>query len=415
MAFEFKLPDIGEGVTEGEIVKWLVKEGQEVTEDQPIVEIMTDKATVEIPAPRTGKVGKLFAKVGDVVPVGKKLAEIIESGATAGKSAPAKESHAPARAPSAPAPQATMRASAPSPAGSVRVLASPATRKLARESGIDLSAVTGSGPLGRVTREDLTNSRGGATRAGAPMRPYIAPSRNFVQGGEERIPLAGIRRKIAEHMTLSKHKAAHFTHVDECDMTQIVDFRASSNEELAKQGIKLSYLSFVVKAICAALKEYPRLNATLDEEKNEIVIKHYFNIGLAVATQDNDLVVPVIKNADQKSLIEISEEIQNLAQKGRSGKLALDDLKGGTFTLTSTGHVGGLMATPIINYPEVGIVGFHKIAPRPVVRDGQIVIRQMANLSVSLDHRVVDGQLGATFLQGVIRYLENAWNFMIQS
>jgi len=415
MAFEFKLPEIGEGVAQGEIVKWLIKVGDAVTEDQPIVEIMTDKATVEIASPRTGTIGQIMAKEGDSVKVGAGLVQIDEgAGAktSAEKPAEAKIS-APASAQPqpkpAPVPQAASvsvptSASAAQPTNA-RVLASPATRKLARENGINLSAIAGSGPAGRILLEDLQGQPAGAVRPTAPTQNIV--QRNLVpSGGEERIPVRGIRKKIVENMARSKQKAAHFTHVDEVDMTELVGLRDSLKAEAEKYGVKLNYLPFIIKAICLGLKQHTRLNSTYDEPKEELVIKHYYNIGIAVATKDNDLIVPVIKNADQKTILELSMEISSLAEKARTNKLAPSDLQGGTFTLTSLGTFGGLMATPIINYPEVGIVGFHQIKDTPVVRDGQIVVRKIAHASISLDHRIVDGLLGATFLRTFINYLE---------
>lgn len=400
MSFEFKLPEIGEGVSQGEIVKWLVKEGDTVKEDQAIVEIMTDKATVEIASPKSGTIGQIMAKEGDSVKVGGGLVSIKEGNASP-SSTPEKPAPAVTAAASvaSPAQQTSMQTPRTSTVSNSRVLASPATRKLARERGVDLSAVSGSGPLGRVLREDIQQG------IQKPTQP-IAQRSITPAGGEERIPIRGIRKKIVENMARSKQKAAHFTHVDEVDMTELVSLRESLKLEAEKYGVKLTYLPFIIKAISLALKKHPRLNSTYDEPKEELVIKHYYNIGIAVATKDDDLIVPVIKNADQKTILEISAEITSLAEKARTNKLAPGDLQGGTFTLTSLGNFGGLMATPIINYPEVGIVGFHQIKDTPVVRNGRIVIRKIAHASISLDHRIVDGLLGATFLRTFINYLE---------
>ena len=442
MAFEFKLPDIGEGVTEGEIVKWLVKAGDTVNEDQPIVEVMTDKATVEIASPKSGTIEKLLANDGDMIQVGKGLVMINEGGSAS--KAPAKEAATETKTPQGDQrPQAKEEAkSIPTPQGSVKqaptsssaqsasagqamsastILASPATRKFARESGVDLGSVQGSGDLGRVTREDVERAMGssqsqGATSAGAPSAapakstaPALSIPRSSVSGTkqEERIPVRGIRKKIVENMRISVDHAAHFTHMDELDATNLVNLRNSLKDEAEKYGVKLNYLPFLVKAVCMALKKYPRLNGTFDEEKNEIVIKHYYNMGIAVATKDGDLVVPVIQNADQKNLLEIAAEIKELAAKAQTNKLAPNDFSNGTFTITSLGPVAGTYATPIINYPELGILGFFAIKERPVVKDGQIVIRHMGSLAVSLDHRIVDGYMGAQFTKQLIEYLEN--------
>lgn len=430
MAFEFKLPDIGEGVTEGEIVKWLVKAGDTVKEDQPIVEVMTDKATVEIASPKSGTIEKLLANDGDMIQVGKGLVMINEGGASVSVSSPATEtksalaSTAVATKPTSPAPTAQpMQASS----NNGSVLASPATRKFARESGVDLASVQGSGELGRVTREDVERSMGapssqGAISAGASFAApakTAAPALNIPRSSlsatkqEERIPVRGIRKKIVENMRISVDHAAHFTHMDELDATKLVHLRNELKDEAEKYGVKLNYLPFLIKATCMALKKFPRLNGTFDEAKNEIVIKHYYNMGVAVATKDNDLIVPVIHNADQKNILEIASEIKELAIKAQTNKLAPNDLTGGTFTITSLGPVAGTYATPIINYPELGILGFFAIKEKPVVRDGQIVIRHMANLAVSLDHRIVDGYMGAQFTKALIEYLENPGSMLL--
>lgn len=282
--------------------------------------------------------------------------------------------------------------------------------------------------MGRVVKTDLQNIGMGAMRAGAPVaavtagRPDVStkaiefgrrrPTQPLT--GEERIPLRGIRRKIAEHMAVSKRTAAHFTHVDEVDMTELVDLRHAYLENAGTRSVKLTYLPFIIRSICAALREFPGLNASLDETKGEIVVKHYYNIGVAVATSTDDLVVPVIKNADKKTILQLAQDLQIISEKARTGKLSPEDLSGGTFTITSMGNLGGVLATPIINYPEVGILGFHKIIDRPVVRDGQIVARKMANVSLSLDHRVVDGAVAASFLNMFIRYLEQPGLLMLQ-
>lgn len=479
MAFEFKLPDIGEGVTEGEVVKWLVKAGDQVKEDQPIVEIMTDKATVEIASPKAGTIDKILANDGQMVQVGKGLVMINEGGASeqakpaadqkqkepqansqqpqtkavdsgktgepdaetlqaaGGKVEPSPASQKQDSSPKTQSSQQPQQVQASAPkapaSGGASVLASPATRKYAREQGVDLASVQGSGDAGRVTREDIEKSMGApsqkekesatmqaATSAGAP-KAAPAPSLNIpkssVSGSkeEERIPVRGIRKKIIEHMRHSIDHAAHFTHMDEFDATNLVDMRNSLKDEAAKYGVKLNYLPFIVKATTLALKKHPRLNVSLDEEKNEIVVKHYYNIGVAVATKDNDLIVPVIQNADQKSLLEIAAEIKSHAEKAQTNKLSPADLQGGTFTITSLGPLAGTYATPIINYPEAGILGFFAIKEKPVVLDGEITVRHMANIAVSLDHRIVDGYLGAQFAKTLIEYLENPATMMLFS
>ncbi len=426
MPFEFKLPDIGEGIHEGEIVKWLVKEGDIVREDQPMVEVMTDKATVEIPAPRAGRILKLNAKEGETVKVGSVLVIIEELGEAKPEpkremvEAPPQREPEPAVAIASAAAKAVAAPPPPSPtaAPAQRVLATPATRKLARELGVDISQIQGTGPGGRITDEDVRRFAAARTAPQSPptpspaptppppAAPAFAPSAVVTDRREERIPLRGIRKRIAEHMHQSKTTAAHFTYVDEVDMTELIQVREQMKPLAEQKGVKLTYLPFIVKASVAALKEMPILNASIDEAKGEIVIKKYYNIGIATATEDG-LIVPVIKDADRKSLLEIAMEIERLAKAAREGKIALSDLQGGTFTITSLGALGGLFATPIINYPEVAILGIHEIKKRPVVRDDQIVIRDIMYVSLSFDHRLIDGDVGARFCKKIISYLEN--------
>jgi len=395
MLFEFRLPDIGEGIAEGEVVRWLVKEGDAVQEDQPIVEIMTDKATVEIPSPRTGKVAKRMFSEGQICPVGKVLIaiEVAEAAAAA----------APAAAVTA-SPAAATEARAPSNNGvSTRdagVLATPATRKLARDSGIDIREVTGTGPAGRVTSDDVR------AHAGSPAP---AASTTAAGDGDTRIPFRGVRRKIAERMVQSKHTAAHFTYVEEIDCTDLVALRERANAKLAAQAspnvTKLSFLPFIVKATAAALVKFPQLNATLDDAAGEIIQRGHRHIGLATAT-DVGLIVPVVRDADRLSIVEIAAEIERLAGLTREGKASREELTGSTFTITSLGALGGLMATPIINHPEIAILGVHKISKRPAVRGDSIVIRDLMNLSISVDHRVVDGYDAARFVAEIKAALE---------
>jgi pyruvate dehydrogenase E2 component (dihydrolipoamide acetyltransferase) len=433
MAYSFKLPDIGEGVHEGEIVQWLVKPGDFVKEDQAIVEIMTDKVTAEIPAPVSGVISELNGKAGEIVKVGSVIAVFDQSGAAGGvssaeKAAPATASQntsaAAANASEAPPaktnggvavqerPESTSREKV-SQESTSKVLAAPATRKLARELGVDLSQVAGSGPRGRVTQTDVKQNQGGAPKPAAAITStaqLIPLAAGFRSMGERRIPFTGLRRKIAEHLVKSKHTAPHFAYVEEADMSKIVAMREDLMPVAEEQGVKLSFLPFMIKAVIAGLRKYPSLNSQIDETTQEIVFKNDYHMGIAVAT-DQGLVVPVIKFADQKSLLTLAQEIKVLAEKARSNKLALDDMRGGTFTLTSIGSIGGLFSVPIINYPEVAILGVNKIDKRPVVRkiDGQeqIVIRDMMHLSISCDHRAVDGSEAALFIKEVISILEN--------
>lgn len=428
MAYEFRLPDIGEGVAEGEITKWFVKPGDVVKEDQPLCEVMTDKATVEVPSPVAGKVLELRAKVGQKVPVESVLV-VLEAGSA---SAPKAHGHAPAHAAAPAASKATAagRPSAPPPVAApaalaveptpMRVLAAPATRKLAREMGIDIRRVPGSGPHGRITKDDVRNFSG----AGATVAPVNGGRAVEVRPGEyapgaarsipapmpsgpreERIPMVGLRRKIAEQMRKSKDSAAHFTYVDEVDVTELVLLRQEAKARGAALGLSVTYLPFIMKALVEGFRKFPALNATYDEAKGEIIIKRYYNFGIAVDT-DRGLVVPVVKDVDRKSIYDLARDIQAISEKTRNNKIAIEDLRDGTFTITNAGNIGGLFATPVINIPEVAILGVHKIAKKPVVRDNQVVIRDIMYLSISIDHRIVDGATGARFMNEVIRLLE---------
>lgn len=419
MPFEFKMPDIGEGVVDGEIVRWFIQAGDLITEDQPMVEVMTDKATVEIPSPRKGKILAITGKEGEIVKVGQTLV-VIETDGDARLEAPLQQTQdarqenpkAPARVAEA-QPGAGGAGTGPRPVNgeetpaeadpNSRVLATPATRKLARELGVDLQRVP-PGAKGRVNKEDLQRFVEGAPAApaaGAGAQPAkLEPGER-----EERVPLRGLRKRIAEKMVQSKHVAPHYTYVEEADFTDLSILREKIAERVAAGGVKMTYLPLIIKATVAALKKYPLVNASLDDARQEIVLRRYYNIGIGVATEQG-LNVPIIRDADRLSVVEIARELERISREAREGKTRLEDLRGGTFTITSLGPLGGLMATPIINYPEVAILGVHKIGPRPVVRNGQIVIREMGNLSVSLDHRVVDGAIGAQFLHELIAHVE---------
>ena len=390
MPYQFRLPDIGEGIVEGEVVRWLVRIGDEIEEDQPMVEVMTDKATVEIPSPVKGRVVEQGGKEGDVVQVGSVLV-VIDTGKAEFESEP---DHAVAHPPTQGSPISRRRRTA------ARVLATPAIRRLAKQMKIDLEAVKGTGPGGRITREDLTRAQNSAPVAEA------APA---AVGPTERIPYRGIRRRIGDHMLQASNHAPHFTYVEEVDVTELVRMRqrAQGNEEF--QGVRLTYLPYILKALAHELKRHPYLNARLDLDAGEIEFRKYYNIGIATQTEEG-LMVPVIRNVDQKSLPEVAREISRVSQLAREGNLKLEHLQGSTFTVTSLGALGGIVATPIVNYPEVAILGVHKIAPRPVVRSGRIVIREIMHLSLSQDHRVVDGAVGARFLQDVIARLEKPEN-----
>jgi pyruvate dehydrogenase E2 component (dihydrolipoamide acetyltransferase) len=412
MAFEFRLPDIGEGVVEGEIVKWHVRPGQSVKEDDPLVEVMTDKATVMIPSPRKGTILECRGEEGGIVKVGAILLTLETADGAASAAAQKTEKK---EAPKA-EPQQKQSASATTQSESSkgRALATPALRKMAQDMGIDINAVNGSGPGGRITREDIVNfSSAPAKKESATP---AAPPKFAVVGGSEKveeIPFRGLRKKVAEKMTESKNHAVHYTYVDEVDVSQLVNLRNSLKDEAAAKKVKLTYLPFIIKALVEGLKKYPLLNSLLDEQNGKILVRHYYHMGIGVATPDG-LTVVVVKNADQKSLFDLATEVDRLSEAARQNKVALDDLKGSTFTITSLGTMGGMFATPVINYPEVAIVGIHKIEQRPVVHEGQIVIRDRMYMSLSFDHRVVDGAVGAEFTQYVKRFLENPALLFIQ-
>ncbi len=428
--FNFKLPDIGEGVVEGEIVSWKVQVGDDVAEDQPLVEVMTDKATVEIPSPRAGTVTDLRGGEGDVIEVGAVFVVLDEGGgAAAPKAAPkAAPNAAPVAAAPAPtpAPAATPAAAAPKPptnGASVpsyslpaapsggKVLATPATRRVARELGVDLGAVTGTGPSGRITKSDVvafsegrsapTASTGGASLGftHTPVPPGSGP--------EERRKLIGLRRKISEQMVRSALTIPHFCYVDEVDMTELVAMRKATNAALVQAGrSKVSYLPFIMKALWVAFEDHPEVNALFDNTTGEVVTKKYFHCGLATDT-DKGLFVSVVKDVPGRSIADLGDEIVAVTERVRSGRATPSDLTDSTFTITSIGNIGGLFATPIINYPEVAILGVNRIVERPVVKDGAIVARHMMHLSPSFDHRVVDGANAARFVSRLKQLLEN--------
>ena len=395
MAFEFKLPDLGEGIVEGEIVSFLVKEGDKVKEDTPLMEVMTDKATVEITSPKNGTIGKLMVKVGDLIQVGQVILTINVVGEES-KPSPS-ENKTPSKTAPTPSPKPHSSSSPPS----TMVKASPATRKMARTMGIDLSLVQGSGPGGRITNEDLEKfKKGKSDAASSPV----------VEGEVERIPFIGMRKKISENMHRSKQNAAHFSYVDTVDATQMVKFREFWKGEADKRGLKITFLPFMMKAAVEALKKYPRFNASLDEAKQEIILKKYYNIGIATATEKG-LIVPVVKDVDKKNILDLAKEVKDLSARAREGKAKIEELKGSTFTITSLGAMGGLFATPIINYPETAILGIYQIKPTPVVVDNKIEIRQIMYFSLSLDHRVIDGHEAASFGNEFKKPLENPQSF----
>lgn len=386
MEFELRLPDIGEGVAEGEIVRWLVAEGAPIKEDDLLVEILTDKAAMEMPSPVTGILAKIVAQSGQVVPVGAVLAVM----KVAGK----EPLHAEGEAGGKPKPPdiAPPEVAAPRPREG-GVLATPAVRKLSKDFGVDISTVSGTGPQGRVTEEDVR-------RAAAPA------ASSSTTAAEERIPFRGKRRMAAKKMVLSKSTIPHALLVDEADASNLLAMRESLREIGAGEGVKITILPFIVQAVVTALRTHPAMNASLDEARGEIVRKKRYDIGVAVDMEDG-LVVPVIRDAGEKTIVELAREIERLSQGARNGTLPLSDLSGSTFTVTSIGSIGGLFSYPVINVPEAAILGIHKIVRRPVVREENIVPRDMMYLSLSFDHRLNDGGTATRFMNDVILQIES--------
>jgi pyruvate dehydrogenase E2 component (dihydrolipoamide acetyltransferase) len=422
MAFEFKLPDLGEGLTEGEIVKWLVKVGDSLEEGQAFVQLETDKAVVEIPSPRKGIVLKLGAAEGSTVQVGQVLIVIGEPGEKL--EAPPKPVKKPEKEEARPRPSVGVvgeleeaeeeieekvppkPAPAP-PMERAEILAVPMVRKLAADLKIDLRMIKGSGPQGRITKDDVLKE----AKEKRPPEKEAPPKevkelRKDAYGSVERIPLRGMRKTIALSMAKSKSTIPHAAGIDEADVTQLLDLRTKAKERAAQRKIHLTILPFVIKAVVAALEEHPYLNASLDDANGEILLKKYYNIGVAVDTKDG-LMVPVVKNVKGKNIFQLATELTDLSDKARARTIDLADLKGGTFTLTNFGAMGGLYGFPIIHHPEVAILGMGKIYEKPVVVDGKIEVRKVLPLSLSFDHRVVDGAEAVRFMNTVIQLLED--------
>ena len=411
--FAFKLPDIGEGVVEGEVVEWMVAVGDSVKEDDPILSVMTDKATVEIPSPTDGVVKSIEGEPGSILAVGQVCIEfdIDGDGNAVAEPETKVEEEVPAVVEETPEPvvedepePAPEPAPKPTPvvvaAPGARPLASPAVRQRARESGIDLASVAGSGPAGRITHSDLDSWKS----AGSPVAA-AGPSRSAKTGTTE-IPVIGLRRKIAESMTASYSTIPHFSYFEEVDVTELESLRVHLNSTRAEGQPKLTYLPFIMQALVKALGENPVCNALYDDEKGVVTRHDAIHLGIATQT-DRGLYVPVVKHVEAQDVWTSAGEMQRVSQAARDGTAGLDELTGSTFTITSLGRMGGLGATPIINKPEVGILGVHNAVDTPVVRDGQIVIRRMMRLSSSWDHRVVDGWDGAVLVQRLKSLLEH--------
>ena len=410
--FAFKLPDIGEGVVEGEVVEWMVSVGDTVKEDDPILSVMTDKATVEIPSPTDGVVKSLVGEPGTILAVGQVCIEFETDGeGTPVEEAPEPEEEVVEEA-SEPEPEPVEEEATPEPtpapaptpvvvaAPGARPLASPAVRQRARESGIDLSTVTGSGPAGRITHGDLESWKA----AGSPVAA-AGPART-AQTGTTEVPVIGLRRKISESMTESYTTIPHFSYFEEVDITHLDELRVHLNSTRSDGQPKLTYLPFIMQALVKALGDNPVCNALFDDDKGVVTRHDAVHLGIATQT-DRGLYVPVVKHVEAQDIWQSASEMQRVSQAARDGTAGLDELTGSTFTITSLGRMGGLGATPIINKPEVGILGVHNAVDTPVVRNGQIVVRKMLRLSSSWDHRVVDGWDGAMLVQRLKALLEN--------
>ena len=422
--FEFKLPDIGEGVVEGEIVEWMVAVGDVVKEDDPILSVMTDKATVEIPAPCDGTVTSMVGDAGDIIPVGgvcivfdvegdgnaSEASQPVEEKPAAEETTAPVEEKAPATppAPELPpvaAPSAPAAAAPVARAAGTKALASPAVRQRARAANIDLQLVAGSGPAGRISHADLDRHIAGGAASASPSMP-VGGVAKVARNGTEDIKVIGLRRKIADGMMSSYSTIPHFSYFEEVDVTELESLRQHLNATRPEGAPKLTYLPFIMQALVKALAQRPECNALYDDEAGVVTRHQAINLGIASQT-DRGLYVPVVKHVEAMDIWQSAAEMGRVTQATRDGKAGVDDLTGSTFTITSLGRLGGLGATPIINKPEVGILGVHNATDRAVVRNGNVVVRRIMNLSSSWDHRVVDGHDGASLVQLVKSYLEH--------
>lgn len=412
---EFRFPDVGEGITEGTVKKWLVKEGDPVEEDQVMAEVETDKAVVEMPAPVAGTILRIHVQEDEVVRVGQVLVVIGEQGEAvpepSAAPAPAAPVTGPAPAPAATVPSATAARAAPAAtaAPGTRARATPKVRRHARQKGIDLATVTPTGSGGRITEADVDRAHEAmqAAAATAPAKPSMKVKLNYdFYGHIKHRPFKGLRKVIADNMVESKYTAPHATAMEEVDTTALFELRQEMRAEAEGEGVKLTFLPFIVMATVKALREHPSLNSTLDEEEADIIIKEYANIGIAVDT-DEGLMVPVLKRAEHKDLWQIAREVEGLTERARSRKIDLADLKGGSFTISNYGSVGGMYGVPIINFPEAAILGVGRMRDVPRVVDGEIVARKVMGLSVSFDHRIVDGAEVAGFINTLKYLFEN--------
>ncbi len=419
MRYIFKFPDIGEGLDEGTIVEWHVEKGEEVKMGDPLCTMETDKVVTAIPSPKNGIIAARYGKPGESIHVGAALVEIEIPGVEGADAVNEATAAEPVKEEGAgvvgtlevagnnivlsASSEGVSESESKRSASKSKVLATPVARAMAKEMGIDINTIKGSGPGGRVTKDDIK---------GHKKSDSITVKREVTDNLTEIEPLSQIRKSIAKHMIQSKHNAAHMTVFEEVEISELVKVRERYKEKLGEEGIKLTYLAFIVKAVALSLKKFRALNAEMDMEGGQMIYKKYYNIGIATDT-DKGLVVPVIRGADKLSIKEIAKEISEISEKARNGKLTLEDMKGGTFTITSYGSIGGLFAVPVINYPEAGILGIGRISKQPIVRDNQLAIGTVLPLSLSVDHRIADGGETSRFLNSVIGYLADPVSLLI--
>ena len=430
MKFEFRFPDIGEGITEGTLMKWLVKEGENIEEGQSVAEVETDKVTTEIPSPRTGVVSELKVEEGDVINVGDVFITIDTSGEvdeidkkeeSVEKKEIVEEETAgvvgEVIASSEEIPPSTEEIVLSKKPDKVRVLATPVARKMAKDLGVDISKVKGTGPNGRVMKEDIIKAKDAMMKSKEESKiSQIQYEESILVEDEriERIPLTRIRKTIAEQMTLSRFTIPHTTAMDEIDVTELYEFRKKYKDILIEEEVKLTFLPFIIKGVIAVLKELPEFNSSLDEENDELILKHFYHIGIATDT-DRGLMVPVLRDGDKKSIVEIAKEIEDLSSRAKNNQIELHELKGSTFTITNYGSIGGYFGIPIINYPESAILGVGRIVKKPIVKDDEIVIARVLPLSLSYDHRIIDGASGARFLNLLSELLKDPEMLLLKS
>lgn len=418
--YEYKFPELGEGIHEGEIVKMNIKPGDKVDDETILMEVQNDKAVVEVPCPVEGIVKEVRVAEGKVCNIGEVVAIIDVTGELPAGAEPVSEASAPSAPASAPA--ASAPAAAAPATSKTEVLATPSVRKLAREQGVAIAEVSATGKNGRITREDVLGHASGApaaapvaqeASAAAPAAKAAPAAVTTTAGLEERVPFKGIRKAISNAMVKSAYTAPHVTIMDEVDVTELVSFRAKMKPVAEKKGVKVTYLPFIVKALVAACREFPALNASIDEEKQEIVYKKHYDIGIATDT-DNGLIVPVIHEADRKNIWNIAASITDLATRGRDGKLTSAEMKGSTISISNIGSAGGMFFTPIINYPEVAILGTGRITEKPVAKNGEIVVAPVMALSLSFDHRLIDGATAQNFMNYIKKLLASPELFLME-